>query len=332
MLNLYGIQKNVIKPQNNMISKTNFRTIGSLVIMLFLFNSCDKGDSPVDSESKTPETTNPETQTPPPAVTTNLSIESSNTFGVLKLSQDDFKYWNSHTINETATVEKLKTLCKTEIYPVLKDDFDFIVIVLNNATSTPPTGMPYGIYQSVKNDTQGIGLSLFDSTKDYGSAGKLQGVYFLYLNNIQGGPILHEMFHRWANYAVPQDYVYHWDKVKGILSGVSNNIADIELYLAGAIPASEIKDAESLAIYNDPRFTNKTRIPNSTNSQKSFKSLLVVMNPTTLTDTEIKSYKDQIANVTRTPAQGVTTGYQNLYNKSRGLLTLTIGNLDKSKK
>lgn len=322
-----------------MISKINFKTIISFILLLSLLTACDKNDDPITPETTTPpDTTSPPGTTTPPvvtppgsAVTTNLKIEPSNVFGTLKVSAEDFKYWNSNTINTKETVAKVKALCKAEIYPLLKDDFDFIVVVMHNPSL--PSGMPYGEYQHVKNDVQGIGLAAFDSSKDYGSAGKLQGVYFLYTNAIDNGPVLHEMFHRWANWAVPQNYVAHWDKVKGILSGVSNNIADIELYLAGAIPASEIKDAESLAIYNDPRFTNKTRTPNSTNAQKKFKSLVVVMSPAALTNAEIDTYKNRIANIIRTPAEGATnTGYQNLYNKSRGLLTLSIGNLDKSAK
>jgi len=293
----------------------------SLILLLFLITGCN------NEESSTDKNENPVT----PPVTTNLKIESSNTFSNLKLSTEEFNYWNSTTINKTDAATKLKALLKKEIYPVLKDEFDFVIVVMNNTDL--PSGMPYGEFQPVKNDTQGIGLDLFDHTAEYGSAGKLQGVYFLYKNNIDNGPILHEMFHRWANWIVPQDYVSHWDKVQGILTSVSNNFADIELYLAGAIPASEIKDTESLAIYNDPRYTNKTRIPNNTNSQKSFKSLVVVMSTTDLTEAETTAFKNRIANITRTPSQGTTNaGYQNMYNKSKGLLTLTIGELDKAKK
>jgi len=264
-------------------------------------------------------------------ITTNLKIESSGTFCNLKLSVEEYNYWNTHSINSTEASSKIKALCKTEIYPTLKDEFDFIIVVMNNADL--PSNMPYGEFQHVKNDIQGIGLDSFDHTAEFGSASKLQGIYFLYKNNIDNGPILHEMFHRWGNWAVPQNYGGHWDNVKGILTSVSNNYADIELYLAGAIPASEIKDPESLAIYNDSRFTNKTRTPNSSNSQKSFKSLVVVMSTSDLTETEITTFKNRISNITRTPSQGTTnTGYQNMYNKTRGLLTLSIGELDKSKK
>jgi hypothetical protein len=302
-----------------MLSKPNSKFIFSLFFaVLFLTLGCSSDDNKVD----TPVT---------PPITTNLKIDPSGSFCNLKLSVDEFNYWNSHSVNSAEVTSKIKTLCKTEIYPTLKDDFDFIIVVMNNTTL--PADMPYGEYQHVKNDVQGIGLDLFDHTSEFGSAGKLQGIYFLYKNNIDNGPVLHEMFHRWGNWAVPQNYGGHWDNVKGILTSVSNNYADIELYLAGAIPASDIKDTESLAIYNDSRFINKTRTPNSSNSQKSFKSLVVIMSTSDLTETEITTFKNRISNITRTPSQGTTnTGYQNMYNKSRGLLTLSIGELDKAKK
>jgi hypothetical protein len=193
-----------------------------------------------------------------------------------------------------------------------------------------PAGMPYGQYTGVKNDIQGIGLYLFDHTANYGSAGKLKGVYFLYKNNIDVGPVIHEMTHCWANWAVPQNSALHWDSVKGILTGVNYNMADIELYLAGAIPASEITDPASLAIYNDSRFVNKVRIPNSATSQKTFKSLVVVITPQALTAAEIGSFKTKIGHITTQEAVGPI--YQNMKAKSRGHFTLNIGGLDASKK
>jgi hypothetical protein len=307
-----------------------FRLIPICVLFILLLattNSCSTNDDEPITEN--PVTNNPVNPVKP--ITTNLKIESSGAFSNLIVTADEYKYWNSQSINSAEAVIKIKTLCKTEIYPVLKDEFDFIIIVMNNTDL--PASMPYGEYQHVKNDIKGIGLNLFDHTAEYGSSGKLQGVYFLYKNNIDNGPILHEMFHRWGNWAVPQNYSGHWDNVKGILTSVANNYADIELYLAGAIPATEIKDVESLAIYNDSRFTTKTRTPDSSISQKSFKSLVVVMGTAELTDTEKTTLKNRIANITRTPSQGTTnTGYQNMYNKSKGLLTLTIGELDKAKK
>jgi len=297
----------------SIIRKTfSLMTISSLLC----FSSCSKDDNEAQQQP---------TETAP---TSNLSIEPTNTFASIKLSAADFDYWNSHGINTAETSEKLKTLCKTELYSVLKDDFDFVIFVLNNTNY--PTNMPTGEYNPVKNDTKGIGLSLFDNTASYGSAGKLQGVYFLYKNNIDQGPILHEMTHRWANWIVPQTYAGHWDNVNGILKSVGNNYADIELYLMGLIPASQITDPESLAIYNDSRYTDKIRIPNSTNSQKSFNSLLVVLTPTELSETEISSYKTKIDHITRI---GVTPiGYQNLSEKTNGKATLTIGNLNTHKK
>ncbi|MDR6844725.1 hypothetical protein [Flavobacterium granuli] len=309
-----------------MFLKFYFKTICISFIVILLLTACSSNDESLSENTG-------ESITP---ATSNLKIESTNTFCYLKLSADDYNYWNGNSINSIDATAKLKAFYKKEIYSNLKDDFDFVIIVMNNTDlpSLPAGGsMPYGEYQHVKNDIQGIGLELFDHTSEYGSTGKLQGVYFLYKNNIDLGPVLHEMCHRWANWAVPQNYGGHWDKVQGVLTGAGNSYADIELYLAGAIPASQIKDPESLTIYNDSRFTNKTRTPNSANSQKSFKSLVVVMSKTDLTDAEITAFKARIANITRIPSQGTTNPvYQNIYNKSNGLLTLSIGQLDASKK
>lgn len=262
--------------------------------------------------------------------TTNLKIEDSNTFTYITLSATDFAYWNnpSNTFDNASATEKVKAICKKEIYSALKDDFDFIIFDMNNIDL--PAGMPYGIYNPVKNDVQGIGKPLYDHTADYGSAGKLQGIYFLYKNNIDLGPVIHEFAHRWANSAVPQNYSGHWDDVKGILTGVSNNMADIELYLAGAIPASEITDPASLAIYNDSRYVNKVRIPSSATSQKIFRSLVIVLTPQALTSTEITSFKTKIGHITT--QEKVDPIYQNMKAKSRGHFVLNIGGLDASKK
>jgi hypothetical protein len=264
------------------------------------------------------------------SVTTNLKIEDSNTFASITFSPTDFAYWNTpgNTLDNNTVDGKIKTICKNEIYSVLKDDFDFIIFDMNNIDL--PAGMPYGQFTGVKNDIQGIGLYLFDHTANYGSAGKLKGIYFLYKNNIDVGPVIHEMTHCWANWAVPQNNGLHWDSVKGILTGVNYNMADIELYLAGAIPASEIKDPASLAIYNDSRYTNKVRNPSSATSQKTFKSLVVVLTPQDLSPTEISSFKTKIGHIT---TQGtVDPIYQNMKVKSRGHFVLNIGGLDASKK
>lgn len=305
--------------------QTTYPVIRKIISLIFItgilfVSSCSKDtETEQSTEAEQPIETAP---------TSNLVIESSNTFASIKVSAADFDYWNTHGINTAETTAKIKTLCKTELYTVLKDDFDFVIFVINNANY--PVNMPTGEYVHVKNDTKGIGLSMFDNTASYGSAGKLQGVYFLYKNNIDQGPIIHEMMHRWANQIVPQTYAGHWDKVNGILKSVGNNLADIELYLMGLIPASQITDPESLAIYNDSRYTDKVRVPNDVNAQKTFNSLVVVLTPTALSETEITNYKTKIDHITRTGVAPI--GYQNLWEKTNGKATLNIGNLNTHKK
>ncbi len=95
------------------------------------------------------------------------------------------------------------------LYQYFRDEFDFIFLVGNN--DTVPSGLYYGLHSSVRNNIQGIGKSIFDSSSLYGSAGKLRGVVDLpYLNAIDNGPSLHELAHGWANYAVTTSYSGHW--------------------------------------------------------------------------------------------------------------------------
>jgi hypothetical protein len=86
------------------------------------------------------------------------------------------------------------------IYASLPDEFDFIIFE-NNQASLPANAAFYGQYRPVRNDTTGLGQSLFNHTTDFGSAGALQGVIDLTTSDgLLGGPSLHEILHRWANY------------------------------------------------------------------------------------------------------------------------------------
>lgn len=74
-----------------------------------------------------------------------------------------------------------------------------------------PPVLYYGNHQRVKNSVKGIGISLYDSTITYGSAGRLQGVTHLsYLAGLRYGPSLHELMHQWGNFIVETSYPSHW--------------------------------------------------------------------------------------------------------------------------
>ena len=157
-------------------------------------------------------------------------------------------------------------------YEYFNDEFDFLMFVPNLADSQLESeAFRRAYFVGVKNDLQGIGISIF-SDGSWGSAGKLQGVINFGSNSIYSisdrgqsivsdGPTLHELMHRWANFIVPSSFGSHWGfssangNIGGFdiadwvdhgggrytaghfsVSGVADNIqpySPIELYLAG---------------------------------------------------------------------------------------------------
>lgn len=255
---------------------------------------------------------------------------NKNQLGILQVSPAQFAFWNSTGINTPEGQTAIKALGQT-VYSQFKDEFDFITVLMNN--ETVPTGMPTGEYSHVKNDVQGLGLSMFDHTAAYGSAGKLQGVYFLYrsryLSTSAYGPILHEMLHRWANWVVPSSYSGHWGSELGItgqLNTVSSNFAEIELYLMGLMAASEMTEPASINAYNLIPAAQKERTPNAAAAQKSFRTLLLIITDRPLTVDEINSYNGGATLLTRTdnPSQAGT----NFHKMTSGRGTLTVSGLN----
>lgn len=144
------------------------------------------------------------------------------------------------------------------------DPFDFVVVF---ATHTSGDGIPRSL--GVKNDVGGINIAAFDSSGDYGSAGRLQQVVFQNGKTL-GVEINHEIGHRWAAYlnkpalnlSLPTGF--HWgasDHVGQMGNGpylqpdgtgfrvgngggadhfVSNPFSPLELYLMGLVPPSDV--------------------------------------------------------------------------------------------
>ena len=169
-----------------------------------------------------------------------------------------------------------------KVYAQFQDAFDFVLFTSDQAS--PPPGTPYvGSYFSVKNDTQGIGTSLFNNTAGFGSAGRLQGAMHLVSDSgLRSGPSLHELMHRWGAFLkdFPSVFGGHWgySSVGGQLGGwktgsreslggnqhrvrspITGNYgsfgpfanggnslpySDLELYLMGLIPLSGQPDIE----------------------------------------------------------------------------------------
>ncbi len=155
-------------------------------------------------------------------------------------------------------------------YEYFEDVFDFLMIVSNLRLGEDRERGYFGAHFSVMNDVEGIGRAIF-SDDSWGSAGKLQSVLHFpsTWGGAFGGPTLHEMMHRWANFIVPS-YAPHWGftSANGNLggfdianlvhhgdgrytagdftfAGYASNIepfSPIELYLAGFIPPEEVPD------------------------------------------------------------------------------------------
>ncbi len=122
-------------------------------------------------------------------------------------------------------------LMAQRVYNHFQDGFNFILIV--NDTDSSGSGYS-GIHYGVKNDTTGIGKSIYNNTALYGSTGSLQGVIHLRRKSmIRGGPSLHELAHRWENYLHdwPGDGGGHWSfssgggQLGGWKNGTLTNVA-----------------------------------------------------------------------------------------------------------
>ena len=149
-------------------------------------------------------------------------------------------------------------------YEYFDDAFDFLMIWSNLYSSEDMVRGYAGVYYSVMNNVQGIGLSIFSDSR-WGSAGELQGV--IHIPDFWGhGVLKHEVMHQWANFVIPTSHGPHWgfSSANGVLGGF--DIADlvdlgggrysaswffptggktygpIELYLAGFIPPEDVPD------------------------------------------------------------------------------------------
>ena len=147
-------------------------------------------------------------------------------------------------------------------YRWFTDDFDYIILV-SNLDDLADSLAPYaGAYESVGNDTDGIGLPRFFDNL-HGSGGRLRGVIHIPFNG--DGPLLHELHHAWANYAIPTAVGGHWgfSSANGRLGGFDlanlqelgggrfsaghfgtfgngGPYSPIELYLGGFVEAQDV--------------------------------------------------------------------------------------------
>ncbi len=162
-------------------------------------------------------------------------------------------------------------LYASTFFTSFEDRFDYLLFFSNLDSIRDHEASPYyGVYLSVMNDTEGLGIDPFYH-RNYGSAGRLRGVvHFPYNRALRNGPALHEFQHAWSNFAVDTGWPSHWgfSSAHGQLGGFDmadfNDLGDgrytagsfgpianggngpayspIELYYAGFIPPEEVPD------------------------------------------------------------------------------------------
>lgn len=135
--------------------------------------------------------------------THTITLNSDNNVATLLMSPTEYNDWKTNYEFRNTTIRQ--NLFK-DIYKNFKDDFDFIFLVLNETAT--PSGMASGELISVSNNTTNIGISPYNNSSDYGSAGKLKAVMSLSkISYIRNGPSLHELMHAWGNFILTTNWV-----------------------------------------------------------------------------------------------------------------------------
>jgi hypothetical protein len=297
------------------------------------------------------------------------------------ISNDDF---NNSTISEPLI---------SDIYQKFEDDFDFIFLILNEATQ--PSNLTYaGQLNRVSNTIEGTGVPVFDDSSNFGSAGKLKSLMQLtQIDFLLYGPTSHEILHNWGNFVIPSEAVSdfgtnltsfplggHWGftggNTKGQLGGFDQNTLvdngngsytvdtfglnanggnsvpynDIELYLMGMIPLSEVTAFDGFTTITsiadngndtwtfEATKTNYTpaslntllenRVPSFTTAQKDFKALVLVITDAPLTTAEWDRVDTDAESYSRTSDN--SSFLYNFWEATRGLGTIEMHNLESS--
>ncbi len=123
--------------------------------------------------------------------------------------------YDANKADGTINSEPRQAIAK-EFFRLHEDEYDFLVI-FSNFNFSMSGSEAVAFYSQVKNDTQGIGLQIFDNSGSYGSNSKLQGtidmgnIANLVMNPLDSkfeftlDTISHEMMHRWAAYVKFKD-------------------------------------------------------------------------------------------------------------------------------
>ena len=315
-----------------------------------------------------------------------FELHSNNRVSSLLMSTNEYDEWVN---NDGFSDSGLRTDLVQDIYQRFDDDYDFIILLLNEP-SIPENLSYYGRLIGVSNSIEGIGLGSYDFSSEYGSSGKLKAlIQMTGLEYLKYGPALHELAHQWANFALPTHSVSstgtnltsflfgsHWGftggNTKGQLGGFEQNSLvdngqnrysvdefgtfanggngvpynDLELYLMGMLPISEVADFDMFANITALDIVSSTfnfsaedrttftpesleellgqREPSFENSQKDFKILAIVLTDHPLSEeewTKVDATVEWFSN----PGDDGTYLY-NFWEATRGIGTITIQN------
>jgi len=315
-----------------------------------------------------------------------FELHSNNRVSSLLMTINEYDEWvNNDGFSNTG----LRTDLVQDIYQRFDDDYDFIILLLNEP-SIPENLSYYGRLIGVSNSIEGIGLSLYDFSTEYGSSGKLKAlIQMTGLEYLRYGPALHELAHQWANFALPTHSVSsvgtdltsflfgsHWGftggNTKGQLGGFEQSSLvdngqnsysvgefgtfanggngvpynDLELYLMGMLPISEVADFDMFANITALDIVSSTfnfsaedrttftpesleellgqREPSFEDSQKDFKILAVVLTDHPLSEEEWTKVDDTVEWFSNPSDDG--TYLYNFWEATRGIGTVTIQN------
>ncbi|HVI02226.1 MAG TPA: hypothetical protein VM869_26110 [Enhygromyxa sp.] len=146
-----------------------------------------------------------------------VRIHRSRRVAELNVSRDHLSQWYGLPFSRWSPEATAR------LYEVFADDFDFIVFVPASEGQHPAITND-GDSVRVRNDVEGLGLSLFDHTQLFGSEGRLQHAVMLGgIKHVVGGPSLRELGERWGNAFLPSASVDHFGfaDVGGQLGGCS---------------------------------------------------------------------------------------------------------------
>ena len=136
----------------------------------------------------------------------DYKILDNGSFVSVLISDSEYSNWDNGSINYISTFSN-RTSFFEDVYKIFKDDFDFVIILHNNA-SLPSTFSYYGLHMSVSSSIKGISKTstTYDYSAYYGSSGKLKFVIHIPYNGLRTGPTLHEIFHHWGNYILDSQF------------------------------------------------------------------------------------------------------------------------------